>query len=84
MAPFSQELKPPRFPGRFSTFGSGIRYSSDLGRGNSFNEQLTVAHDDQSLFLRSLGMAVMGSHEQALTNEGGAELYWSMLIRPIQ
>lgn len=66
------------------TFGSGIRYSSDLGRGNSFNEQLTVAHDDQSLFLRSLGMAAMGGRDESLTHEGAAELYWSMLIRPIQ
>lgn len=67
-----------------NVFGSGIRYSSDLGRGNSFNEQLTVAHDDQSLFLRSMGMASMGGREESLTNEGGAELFWSMLIRPIQ
>jgi len=65
-------------------FGSGIRYSSDLGRSNSFNEQLTVAHDDQSLFLRSIGMAPMGGREESLTDEGGAELLWSMLIRPIQ
>lgn len=69
---------------RGGMFGSGIRYSSELGRGNSFNEQLTVAHDDQSLFLRSMGMAAMGGREESLTNEGGAELYWSMLIRPIQ
>jgi hypothetical protein len=65
-------------------FGNGIRYSSELERGNSFNEQLTVAHDDQSLFLSSMGMATMGGREEHLTHEGGAELYWSMLIRPIQ
>jgi hypothetical protein len=64
--------------------GSGIRYSSELGRGNSFNEQLTVAHDDQSLFLRSLGMATMSGRDESLTYEGGAELYWSILIRPVQ
>lgn len=67
------------------SFGSGIRYSRDLGRGhNSFNEQLTVAHDDQSLFLRSIGMASGGGREKALTHEGGAELYWSMLVRQVQ
>lgn len=69
---------------RGGVLGSGIRYSSELGRGSSFNEQLTVAHDDQSLFLRSLGTAGIFGREEALTNEGGAELYWSMLIRPIQ
>ncbi len=69
---------------RAGVFGNGIRYSSDLGRSNSFNQQLTVAHDDQSLFLRSMGMAQMGGREESLTHEGGAELLWSMLIRPIQ
>lgn len=69
---------------RGGVFGSGIRYSSELGRGNSFNEQLTVAYDDQSLFLRSMGMAARGCREEYLTSEGGAELFWSMLIRPIQ
>ena len=69
---------------RGGAFGSGIRYSSELGRGNSFNEQLTVAHDDQSLFLQSMGAGAMSSREESLTSEGGAELFWSMLIRPIQ
>lgn len=66
------------------TFGSGIRYSSSLGQGNSFNEQLSVAHDDQSLFLRSLGMMGRGGRDESLTQEGGADLFWSMLIRPVQ
>ena len=69
---------------RGGAFGSGIRYSSALGPGNSFNEQLTVAHDDQSLFLQSMGAAAMSGREESLTSEGGAELFWSMLIRPIQ
>lgn len=64
--------------------GSGIRYSWDLGRTNSFNEQLTVAHDDQSMFLSSMGMATMSGRAESLTHEGGAELYWSMLMRPMQ
>lgn len=64
---------------RGGMIGNGIRYSSELGRSNSFNEVLTVEHDDQSLFLRS-----MGGSKEPLTCEGGAELFWSMLIRPIQ
>lgn len=64
--------------------GNGITYSSS-DAGSGFNEQLSVASDDQSLFLKSLGMASMrGSRDEKLTQEGGAELYWSMLIGPLQ
>ena len=40
----------------------------------------------QSLFLRSMGMASIGQRNQAakLTQEGAAELYWEILIGPLQ
>ena len=37
-------------------FGGGITYSTDeRSMGNSFNEQLTIEADDQSLFLKPMG-----------------------------
>lgn len=68
--------------------GSGIAYSSsETTESNSFNESLSVENDDQMLFLRSLGMASIGrSHhrEEKLSFEGGAELYWSIFVGPLQ
>lgn len=69
-------------------FGGGITYSADeRGNGNSFNEHLTVEADEQSLFLKPMGMQMWtGRHNQKehLTFEGAAEYYWSMLIEPLQ
>ena len=67
-------------------FGKGISYSASLGgAGNSFNEMLWIENDEQHLFLRLLGMSMMGSsRDQKLTFEGAAEHYWSMLIAPLQ
>lgn len=72
---------------------SGYFGSSSIGyvhgettESNSFNEQLTVEADDQSMFLRSLGMARVsgGMREQKLSLEGAAELYWGVFIAPLQ
>lgn len=70
-------------------FGRGITYSAnESGMGNSFNEQLTVEADEQSLFLKPMGMRmwVSGGQKQSehLTFEGAAEYYWGMLIEPLQ
>lgn len=64
------------------SMGRGISFSnSDNAMGNGFNENLRVDADEQGMFLRSMGMAMTGSgREQKLTHEGGAELYWEMLI----
>lgn len=67
----------------------GITYSSDPSRrdGNSYNERISAEADDQSLFLRSTGMSSMlmgGGRDEKLTPEGAAELFWTMLIRPLQ
>ncbi|MDF4024652.1 toll/interleukin-1 receptor domain-containing protein [Luteibacter sp. PPL201] len=67
-------------------FGGGIYYAQGENRGNnSYNESLSVGADDQMLFLRSLGMSHVGQGQaQKLTLEGGAELFWSLLIAPLQ
>ena len=66
--------------------GGGIAYSATETTGNSsFNENLTVEADEMSLYLRSMGMAHMGrQRNEKLTFEGAAELYWDILIGPLQ
>lgn len=69
------------------TFAGGIAYSaSETSASNGYNELLSVEADDQSMFLRSMGMAAMGGSRDAakLTQEGAAELYWGMLIERLQ
>lgn len=69
------------------SFVSGIAYTaSETTEGNSFNECLTTQADDQMLFLRSMGMAHFygRSDKEKLSQEGAAELYWGMLIEPLQ
>jgi hypothetical protein len=68
-------------------FARGIAYSASEHFGmNSYNELLTVHADDQSLFLRGMGMANINQRNEAtkLTQEGAAEFYWGMLIGPLQ
>ena len=68
-------------------FGSGIAYTAtETTESNSFNENLSIEADDHALFLRSMGMAQFGrgSRDAKLSLEGAAELYWAMLIEPLQ
>ncbi len=68
-------------------FGNGISYSQgDDAPTNSMNENLSVEHDDQKMFLRPLGMRsyVSGLDNKSFSQEGAAEYYWSMLIEPLQ
>lgn len=54
---------------------------------NTYNENLHVDADEQKLFLRSMGMASLGrsgSRDEKLTMEGASELYWSILVKPLQ
>jgi hypothetical protein len=64
----------------------GITYSADASsRGTSYNEELTVEHDDQTLYLKPLlAMAFHGAHEAKLTMEQAAEYYWEKLIESLQ
>ena len=68
-------------------FGSeNIRFShGEQDASNSWNESLSVDHDDQTLFLKPMGMMAFGNYEDPkLSMQGGAELFWNALIRPLQ
>lgn len=68
-------------------FGKGIGYSaSDSGDTSSMNEHLRVENDDQSLFLKNMGMSfTRGRHkEEKLSQEGAAELLWGLFVDPLQ
>lgn len=69
------------------SFGSsGIAYShaGELQR-SSYNEMLSVVDDGYTLGLKPLGMQSFGDrHEGALSQQGAAEFYWTIFIRPLQ
>jgi hypothetical protein len=66
--------------------GNGINYAQgEQTESNSYNESLTVEADDQSLYLTSIGMSSFGrDRDQKLSQEGAAELLWSLIIHPLQ
>lgn len=64
--------------------GRGINYVQGETMGtHTLNESLSVAADDQTLYLTSMGMMAQTRHRK-LTQEGAAELLWSLLIEPLQ
>lgn len=67
-------------------FVNGIAYTSnETTDSNSYNEMLTVDSDEQSLFLRSMGMSFhRAGQQQKLSQEGAAELYWGNFLEPLQ
>ncbi|MBB3952792.1 hypothetical protein GGQ76_004114, partial [Aureimonas jatrophae] len=68
-----------------SLLQGGPLFRGQTSRSNGYNEQLRVESDDHGLFLQSMGMAARsGQRDAKLTQEGGAELFWEMLIRPLQ
>jgi hypothetical protein len=64
----------------------GIAYSSsETTESNSYNENLTVEADDQSMYWRGMGMSMTRRGDQSkLSQEGAAEFYWTILIDPLQ
>lgn len=64
----------------------GITYSqSEDASRSSFNESLSIVEDGYALHLKPLGMQFHGgSGESALSQQGAAEYYWGILIRPLQ
>jgi hypothetical protein len=63
----------------------GIAFSFESGsRGQSMNESLSVEADDQSMFLTSMGMFSHQGRKEQLSQEGGAELFWKMLVERLQ
>jgi len=70
-----------------SMMGDILYSSTENARDNSCNESLSVKYDDQSLFLEPMGMSMMysgGNKDKKLSLEGGAELFWGLLIEPLQ
>lgn len=63
---------------------ASITFSYDASaRGNSFNESLSVGADDQSMYMKPLGMAMRQASEK-LSPEGAAEFLWALLIERLQ
>jgi hypothetical protein len=73
-------------------YGSEGRGSAEIYYSNSenhergsYNESLSVADDGFSLQLKALGMPMTGlARDEGLSQQGAAEYYWSLLIRPLQ
>ena len=69
------------------SFGGGINYvQGHTAASNTINESLNIAADDQTIYLKTMGMMHNGGdqNEKKLSHEGAAELYWENLIRPLQ
>jgi hypothetical protein len=60
--------------------------NGETTRNNSFNESLSVENDQQSLYLKPMGMSGQKyTHgHPTMSPAGAAELYWAMLIEPLQ
>ena len=70
--------------GTFVTPEIAYSHSGDV-QSNSINESLSVVDDGYTLQLKPLGMQMYGGHsEDALSQQGAAEYYWSLFIRPLQ
>ena len=65
---------------------NGIAFSHDAsGSHGSFNEMLSVEADEQSLYLKAMGMGWNGGGcDKHLSQEGAAEFYWDLFIRNAQ
>ncbi len=68
------------------TRDNGIAFSHDAsGNRGSFNELLSVEADEQSLYMKSLGLGwSAGGHDKRLSQEGAAEFYWELFIQNAQ
>jgi len=65
-------------------FGSTIAYSSDGKSTNAHNESLSIADDGNALYLKAAGYSTSESAKQQLSPQGAAEMFWSILMRPLQ
>ncbi len=64
--------------------GIAFSYGADAAT-NGYNESMSVEVGEQALYLKPLGMAMMGNtREKTLSLEGAAEYYWQMFIQPLQ
>lgn len=63
----------------------GIAFSYDASTtGGSYNEMLTPETGDQSLYLKSMGMAWGSERDKHLSQEGAAEFLWALFIKQAQ
>lgn len=75
------------FMGGDRYLGQGISFvhgeASDL---NSYNESLSVRADSSAMYLAASGMAAMiaAVEQRHLSQQGAAEMYWSLLMQPLQ
>lgn len=68
-----------------SRWNNGIAFSHNASASQgSFNELLRVEADEQSLFMKALGMNFNGNNGKKLSQEGAAEYFWAMFIGPAQ
>jgi TIR domain len=69
-----------------STMGSeSIEYSmTDEPRHGGMNEAVMVRADEEVIYFEALGMQSYGNSKERLTLQGAAELFWEILIRPLQ
>lgn len=69
-----------------SSFGStGIAYSvSGEAQRNSLNESLSIVDDGYTLQFKPLMQMFGDRREEPLTQQGAAEYYWSIFIKPLQ
>ncbi|MEH2217536.1 MULTISPECIES: toll/interleukin-1 receptor domain-containing protein [unclassified Nostoc] len=69
-------------------YGNDIAYSSNAsGSDNSINESMSIVDDGYALFLQPLGMASFPSQQnmkKLLSQQGAAEYFWDILLRPLQ
>lgn len=69
---------------QFGSSGIAFSQSADAAR-NSYNESLSVVDDAYALHLKPLGMQLYGGdRERALSQQGAAEYFWEILVRPFQ
>jgi hypothetical protein len=65
-----------------------IVYSNDPNTTNSMNEAASVTDDGQTIFLKATGFSTMlsgnGKAKEKLTPLDAAEMFWTMLIAPLQ
>lgn len=67
--------------------GNSIHYSStDNAETNAYNESVGVEIDQQSMHLKASMSSVVGgkAEDHKLSQLGAAELFWSLLIEPLQ
>lgn len=72
----------------YNLLTNSIAYSSNASQSNnSFNESMSIVDDGYSLFLQPLGLSSFAggqNRKQLLSQQGAAEYFWEMLIRPLQ